>query len=181
MHKFLALLLVSIFLAFPGTSLAFISTAVAPATGGGFIPCADPTSCAIIIGIQVFLKIFGSKLSCLFGSEKDLFAAGLTSQTVVKESAYDNIAGVKSLTDTTGPFGGQILTKQKCKCGGKLGVKEVMMIGPPRRTMVAVTSSTKIYDSRSFNPGNWVLGRSTSEVVCKIPKALAVEMIGTSR
>lgn len=162
-----------------GAGAGFTSTA--GGIGGLFKPCADPTSCAIIIGIQVFLTLFGGKLKCLFGSEKDLFAAGLTSQTAIQDNAYDNIVGVKSLTDTTGPFGGQILTKQKCKCGAKFGVKEVIMVGPPKRTMVAATSGTKVYDYRSFNPGNWVLGRSTGEVVCRIPKALAIEMIGTSR
>lgn len=209
MHKFLALLLVFVFLGvlfmlplsvnavFPTISVPtrFTTNLISPgvATGAGFtstagtigggIPyiCADPTSCAIIIGIQVFLTLFGGKLKCLFGSEKDLFAAGLSSQTVVQDSAYDNLLGIKSLTDTKGPFGGQILSVQKCKCGGKLGVKEVIMVGPPRRTMVAVTSTTKVYDYRAVRGGNWVLGRSTSEVVCRIPKALAVEMIGTSR
>ncbi|MEK7502816.1 MAG: hypothetical protein AAB556_00020 [Patescibacteria group bacterium] len=154
---------------------------VTPKSGFTFKPCADLTSCAIIIGIQVFLTLFEGKLKCLFGSEQDIFKAGLTPQTVIQDSAYDSIAGVKSLTDTQGNFGGQILTKQKCKCGGKLGVKEVMMIGPPRRTMVAVTSGTKVYDYRSFQPGNWVLGRSTGQVVCRIPKALMIEEIGTSK
>lgn len=181
MHKFVALLMIFVFLASPSISLAYISIVTTPATGGGFIPCADPTSCAIIIGIQVFLALFGSKLACLFGSENDMFAAGVTPQTAVQSNAYDNLPGIKSLTGTQGPFGGQILSVQKCKCGGKLGVKEVIMVGPPRRTMVAVTSGTKVYDYRAVRGGNWVLGRSTSEVVCRIPKALAIEMIGTSR
>lgn len=184
MHKFVASLLIFVFFVLPFTGLAYISTAapITPVSGGGFsFICADLTSCAIVAGIQAFLALFGGKLKCLLGSEKDLFAAGLSAQTAIPDTAYDNLSGVKSLTDTRGPFGGQILTKQKCKCGGKLGVKEVMMIGPPRRTMVAVTSGTKIYDYRSFNMGNWVLGRSTDQVVCRIPKALAISEIGTSR
>jgi len=185
MHKFVASLLVLIFLTIPVSSTAIISTVtpIAPVSTPGGIPflCGDPTSCAIIIGIQVFLKLFGSKLSCLFGSEKDLFAAGFTSQTIVQDSAYDNLPGIKSLTDTAGNFGGQILSVQKCKCGGKLGVKEVIMVGPPRRTMVAVISATKVYDYRSVRGGNWVLGMSTSQVVCRIPKALGISQIGTSR
>lgn len=181
MRKFIALLLVFSFLALPELSIAITPT-VPPASGGGFPAiCADPTSCAIIIGIQVFLVLFGSKLKCLFGSEKDIFAAGLTPQTVVGNGAYDNLFGVRSLTDTNGPFGGQVLGVQKCKCGKKLGVQNVMMIGPPRRTMVAVTSATKVYDHRAVRGGNWVLGRSTSQVVCRIPKALAIEEIGTSQ
>jgi hypothetical protein len=180
MKKTLAFMLIFVFLALPWFSMAYVSLVPVPA--GGFPTlCADPTSCAIVIGIQVFLKLFGSKLSCLFGSEKDLFAAGFTAQTVVQDGAYDNLPGIKSLTDTKGPFGGQILSKQKCKCGGKLGVKEVIMVGPPRRTMVAVTSSTKIYDYRSFNAGNWVLGIATGDVVCRIPKALGIAEIGTSK
>lgn len=183
MRKFVSSLLVFVFFALPFTGLAYTSPVapITPVSGGGFsFICADLTSCAIVASIQAFLTLFGSRLSCLFGSEKDLFAAGLSPQTVIQSSAYDNIAGVKSLTDTKGPFGGQILTKQKCKCGGKLGVKEVMMIGLPRRTMVAITSSTKVYDYRSFKPGNWLLGRSTSQVVCRIPKALGIAEIGTS-
>lgn len=174
-------MLIFVFFVFPNISLAYISLVAGPAAGGGFIPCADPTSCAIIIGIQVFLQLFGSKLSCLFGSEQDLFKAGLTSQTVVQDSAYDNLPGIKSLTDTQGPFGGQILSVQKCKCGAKLGVKDVIMVGPPRRTMVAVTSATKVYDYRAVKGGNWVLGRSTGQVVCRTPKALGIAEIGTSK
>lgn len=177
-------MLIFVFLVFPGVGAAYIPTAVpvpVPAGGGFTFICADPTSCTIIIGIQVFLTLFGKKLSCLFGSEKDLFAAGLTKDTVVQDNAYDNLLGIKSLTDTKGPFGGQILSVQKCKCGGKLGVKEVIMVGPPRRTMVAVTSATKVYDYRAVKGGNWVLGRSTGKVVCRIPKALEISEIGTSR
>ncbi|MEK7559714.1 MAG: hypothetical protein AAB522_00215 [Patescibacteria group bacterium] len=174
MHKFLATLLVFTFLLFPGTSMAIISL-----VGGGF--CADLVTCGILGAIQGFLAIFGGKLACLFGSAKDMFAAGLTTKTVVQDSAYDNLPNIKSLTDTVGPFGGQILTKIKCKCGGKLGAKEVFMVGPPKRTVVAVTSATKVYDYRSLNVGNWVLGISTGQVVCKIPKALAISQIGTSR
>ena len=209
MHKFLSSLLVLVILSvlfvfpisvnavFPAVSVPtrFTTNLISPGvtagagftstagTIGGGVPyiCADPTSCAIIIGIQVFLTLFGGKLKCLFGSEKDLFAAGLTDKTAISESAYDNLAGIKSLTDTVGPFGGQILSVQKCKCGSKLGVKEVIMVGPPKRTMVAVTSTTKIYDYRAVRGGNWVLGISTGEVVCRIPKALGIAQIGTSR
>lgn len=185
MKKALAFMLIFVFLALPSISAAYISIAapVAPVLSGGNFSflCADPTSCAIIIGIQVFLTLFGGKLKCLFGSEKDLFAAGLTAQTAIPDSAYDNLSGIKSLTDAKGPFGGQILSVQKCKCGAKLGVKEVIMVGPPKRTMVAVTSATKVYDYRAVKGGNWVLGRSTNQVVCRIPKALGISEIGTSR
>jgi len=181
MKKALTFVLIFVFLTFPGVSVAYISLVAAPVAGGGFIPCGDPTSCAIIIGIQVFLKIFGSKLKCLFGSQQDIFAAGLSPETVVQDSAYDNLPGIKSLTDTQGPFGGQILSVQKCKCGAKMGVKEVIMVGPPRRTMVAVTSATKVYDYKALRGGNWVLGRSNNQVVCRTPKALGITEIGTSR
>lgn len=181
MRRTISLILIFVFLVLPNVGAAYISTAPVP-TGGGFpVLCGDPTSCAIIVGIQVFLTLFGSKLKCLFGSEKDLFAAGFTSQTAVQDSAYDNLLGIKSLTDTKGPFGGQILSVQKCKCGAKLSVKEVIMVGPPRRTMVAVTSTTKVYDYRSIKGGNWVLGISTGDVVCRIPKALGISEIGSSR
>lgn len=179
MHKFIIVLLILTFLLSPGTSMALIS--LVGGGGGGPVICAEAISCGIIIGIQVFLTLFGGKLACLFGSAKDMFAAGFTAKTVVQDSAYDNLPGIKSLTDTQGPFGGQILTKLKCKCGGKLGAKEVFMVGPPRRTIVAVTSATKVYDYRSLNVGNWVLGVSTNQVVCRIPKALGVAQIGTSR
>lgn len=177
MHKFIIVLLIFTFLLSPGISMALISLV----GGGSPVICAEVISCGIIIGIQAFLTLFGGKLACLFGSAKDMFAAGFTTKTVVQDGAYDNLPGIRSLTDTVGPFGGQILTKLKCKCGGKLGAKETMMIGPPRRTMVAVTSATKVYDYRSLNVGNWVLGISTNQVVCKIPKALGIAQIGTSR
>lgn len=182
MKNVVALILVFVILSMPITSLAYISTVPPPTSGGGFqFLCGDLTSCAIVIGIQVFLTLFGDKLKCLFGSEEDIFEAGLNPEDLIDDSAYDNLLGVNSLTDTTGPFGGRILIKEKCKCGAKLGVKDVMMIGPPRGTMVAVTYSTKVYNYKSFNLGNWVLGRSTGEVVCRIPKALRISFIGTSR
>src|SRR3989344_4039041 len=184
MHKLVALFLILAFWMSPVVSTAYIKIPTASpggGLGGFFKPCGDPTSCAIFIGIQVFLILFESKLACLFGSETDMFAKGLSPSTVVKNETYDNIAGVRSLTDTIGSFGGQILSKQPCKCGAKLGVKDVIMVGPPKRTMVAVTSATKVYDYKATNDGNWVLGISTNEIVCRIPKALGIAKIGTSR
>lgn len=182
MRKFIATLLIFVFWALPGFSLAILGPS-APGLSGQFLHlCAiHPVACGIASSVALFMKVFGGKLKCLFGSEQDIFKAGFTPQTVVQNSAYDNLLGVKSLTDTQGNFGGQILIKQKCKCGAKLGVKDVIMVGPPRQTMVAITSGTKVYDYGSFDSGNWVLGRSTGQVVCRVPKALGIEEIGTSR
>ncbi len=170
----------------PARTQAIISTA---ATGGGTnllqLCAVHPLACGVAASVAAFLAVFGKKLSCLFGSEQDMFAAGLSPQTVVKDSAYNALPGVAGLRKS-GPFGGQIIKKFECKCDGGnlasfLGKKEVMLIGSPTPMMIGVTATTKNYDYRSFQEGNWLLGEATSQRVCRIPVAYGIKYVGTSR
>ena len=163
----------------PGKTQAYISTAATVGSACG------PVCIGAVVGIQVFLAVFGKKLSCLFGSEQDMFAAGLSPQTVVKDSAYQALPGVAGLRKS-GPFGGKIIKKFECKCDGDnlssfLGKKEVMFIGSPTPMVIGVTANTKNYDHRSFQEGNWILGEATSQRVCRIPVAYGIKYVGTSR
>ena len=165
----------------PIVTSAIISTA--PVPGGGFSrkPCFDLTSCAITIGIAVFLEVFGSKLKCLFGGDEPGLPDGISIDDLIPDSAYDAIPGVSSLGGKAGFFGGKIAAKFPCKCGKGLGVSEVMVISQPRPAIVAVTRSTKIYKYGSFRDGNWVLGKASNNMACKIPKAVGIDFIGTGK
>ena len=163
MHKFVASLLIvallGILMLTPAKSVAIAPVIV--------VPPVDPITVAINIAISLIiplLKFFG-------------VGGGPDCDKLISD--FIKTPAAKTLSGGSAPFGGKISKKTECICEKK--VNEVIVVGPPKAAIIGITGRSKIYDHKSLNLGNWVLGNTTSRKICNYPIAYEVDIIGTSR
>ena len=154
---------------------AFTSAAAPLVVGAGPF---GPVLAGILIGLGGFLSLFGFGWPDCDDLVKDFF----------------KIPGSDVFGSGGRLFGGKIIQKTECECGGEsisssaasigafLGAKkDVFIVGDPKPAGIARTSSSKLFDYKSLQQGNTVLGKTTTKKVCDYPPAYEIEMVGTSR